>query len=331
VLGVWTAVTVVAGSGGVGSAHVAERIVAVVGGNIILLSELDDRAKPYMGEAEREADPKAREKKKALIRREVLERMIDDELIQLQATDLKVQVTSEDIDHAVEDIKKQNNINQDQLVEALKEQGMTLQQYRQDVMKRQIVRLRVISIAVRSRVSVSDDDVKTYYEQNVRGVGADRKVRASHIFIAIPEGASVQVSEQKQALAGELVRRARAGEDFAKLAREYSEDPATRKEGGDLGWFGKGALPAAVEEIVFGMEPGDVRGPIRAERGFHVLKLVERKDESVRPFAEVKEQLRQALFQQEMEKQTRNWLQELRKKAHIDVRLDQAPAKDKDK
>ena len=303
-------------------AHVSEKIVAVVGNDIILLSEMEERAKPYLGEAERETDPKIKEKKRQTILREVLERMIDEQLILQQAGDLKVTVTQDDIDKAVEDIKQQNHINQEQLTEALKEQGMTLPSYRQDL-KRQITRIKVISIAVRSRVSISDDDIKTYYEQNVKSTGVDRKVHASHIFVAIPDGATVQQVEEKRAFAAQLVQRARAGEDFAKLAREHSEDAATRKEGGDLGWFGRGALPSAVEEIVFNMEPGEVRGPIRAERGFHVLKLVDKKDEQVRPLSEVREQLRTALFTQEMEKQTKNWLAELRKKAHIDVRLDQ--------
>ena len=303
-------------------AHVTEKIVAVVGNDIILQSEMEERAKPYLGEAEREVDPKVKEKKRQTILREVLERMIDEQLILQQAGDLKVTVTQDDIDKAVDDIKQQNHINQDQLVEALKEQGMSLPSYRQDL-KRQITRIKVISIAVRSRVSISDDDIKTYYDQNVKSTGVDRKVHASHIFVTIPDGATVQQVEEKRAFAASLVQKARAGEDFAKLAREHSEDAATRKEGGDLGWFGRGALPSAVEEIVFNMEPGEVRGPIRAERGFHVLKLVDKKDEQVRPLAEVKEQLRTALFTQEMEKQTKNWLAELRKKAHIDVRLDQ--------
>jgi parvulin-like peptidyl-prolyl isomerase len=314
------ALLVGAGAGAAG-AHVVERIVAVIGTDVILQSELDERARPYLGEAERETDPKIREKKKTTITREVLERMIDEQLIVQQAADLKVTVTSEDVDKGVEEVKHQNNINTEQFLSALKEQGMTLASYRQDL-KRQITRLKVVGIAVRSRVTVSDDDVKTYYEQNVKSTGVDRKVHASHIFISIPENATVAQLEEKRAFAGELVRKARQGEDFAKLARENSEDAATRKEGGDLGWFGKGSLPPAVEEIVFGMDPGEVGGPIRAERGFHVIKLMDRKDEQVRPFNEVKEQLRVALFSQEMEKQTRSWLQELRKKAHIDVRLE---------
>jgi parvulin-like peptidyl-prolyl isomerase len=318
ILPVWFAGTV--------AARIVERIVAVVGGDVILKSDLDERMRPVMNEVEKEADPKAREKKLSMLQHEVLDRLVDEQLILQQAADLKVQVSPDDVDKAVDDIKKQNNITDQQLEAALKDQGISMTSYRQDL-KRQITRLKVIGIAVRSRVTVSDDDIKTYYDQNVRASGADRKVKASHIFIAIPEAATTSDVEQKREFAAGLVQRARGGEDFAKLAREHSEDPATRQSGGDLGWFGKGALPPAVEEIVFGMEPGEVRGPIRAERGFHVIKLMERKDEQAKPFAEVKEQLRAQLFQQEMEKQTRTWLQELRKKAHIDTRLDRPEEK----
>ena len=146
-------------------------------------------------------------------------------------------------------------------------------------------------------------------------------MHASHIFIAIPDGATPAEVERRRRLAGEIVRRARAGEDFAKLAKEYSEDSATKDEGGDLGYLTRGSLPKALEEVVFHMEAGEVRGPIRASRGFHVIKVLGRRDEGVKPFAEVKEQLRQQLYAQEMEKATKTWLQELRKKSHIEIRL----------
>jgi parvulin-like peptidyl-prolyl isomerase len=197
---------------------------------------------------------------------------------------------------------------------------MTLAQYRQDLRK-QILRLKVVNAAVRSRISVSDEEVKNYYEQVVRRTGTQRTVRASHIFIAIPEDATPKDVERKRRFAGDLVERARAGEDFAKLARTHSEDPATKEEGGDLGYFQRGSLPAAVEEIVFNMEVGEVRGPIRAARGFHIMKLLARKDEGVKPLKDVKEQLRQQLYAQEMEKATKAWLLEIRKKAHIESRL----------
>jgi parvulin-like peptidyl-prolyl isomerase len=299
-----------------------ERVVAVVNDEIILLSEVEERVGPIMAEMDRQGELAGRNRDAQImvLRRRVLDMLIDERLLLNQAHQLKLGVTSEEIDRALEEIRKQNNVDLDDLVKALRQQGMSMAQYRQDLRK-QILRLKVINAAVRSRISVSDEEVRNYYEQVVRRSGTNRTVRASHIFVAIPEDATPKDVERKRKQAGDLVERARAGEDFAKLARAHSEDPATKEEGGDLGFFSRGSLPAAVEEIVFGMDIGEVRGPIRAARGFHVLKLLARKDEGIKPLKEIKEQLRQQLYAQEMEKATKSWLQEIRKKAHIETRM----------
>ena len=308
--------------GAEGKGQVFERIVAIVNEDIILLSEVEERVGPIVAEMQRRGEITERNQgaQIMLLRRRVLDLLIDERLMLQQAQQLKLGVTSEEIDRALEEIRKQNNVEMDELVKALAQQGMTLAQYRQDLRK-QILRLKVVNAAVRSRVSVSDEEVRAYYDQMVRGAGGQRSVHASHIFIAIPDGATPAEVERRRRLAGEIVRRARAGEDFAKLAKEYSEDSATKDEGGDLGYLTRGSLPKALEEVVFHMEAGEVRGPIRASRGFHVIKVLGRRDEGVKPFAEVKEQLRQQLYAQEMEKATKTWLQELRKKSHIEIRL----------
>jgi peptidyl-prolyl cis-trans isomerase SurA len=310
------------GDGAKADGRVIERVVAVVNDEIILLSELEERVAPIVAEMDRqgEINLRSREAQLVVLRRRVLDMLVDERLMLNQAQQLKLGVTSEEIDRALEEIRKQNNVELDDLIKALRQQGMTLAQYRQDLRK-QILRLKVVNAAVRSRISVSDEEVKNYYEQRVRRSGTQRTVRASHIFVGIPEDASPKDVERKRRQAGDLVERARAGEDFAKLARAHSEDPATKEEGGDLGYFTRGSLPAAVEEIVFNMDIGEVRGPIRAARGFHVIKLLARKDEGVKPLKEIKEQLRQQLYAQEMEKATKAWLQEIRKKAHVESRL----------
>ena len=117
-----------------------------------------------------------------------------------------------------------------------------------------------------------------------------------------------------------MLERAKAGEDFAKLARELSDDAATRAEGGDLGFFGKDMLPKAIEELVFAMKPGEVRGPVRADRGFHVIKLVDRKTKDAKPLDDVKDDIRMQLRQKDMERQTKIYLAELRKKTLVDIR-----------
>jgi parvulin-like peptidyl-prolyl isomerase len=306
------------GGGGRAEARLVEKIAAVVGDNIILASEVEEKAAPLLADANRISDPQKRSARATALRREVLDRLIDDELILQQATDLKLTVSSEQVDQSIDEIKKQNGLDDDQLREALRGQGMTMASYRADL-KKQLLRYRVLNIAVGSRVSISDDEVKSYYDRHMKS-GGNVQVRASHIFVAIPDGADAAIVAEKQAWAKKLLERARAGEDFAKLAKQYSDDAATRGDGGDLGTFGKDMLPRAIEEIVFAMQPGDLAGPVRADRGFHVIKLIERKTKDAKPLSEVQDDIRIQLRQKEMEKQTKTYLAELRKKTLVDVR-----------
>ena len=298
-------------------ARMVEKIAAVVGENVVLASEVEEKAGPLMSDISKVTDPDKRAARASSLRREVLERLIDDELILQQAAELKLSVTSDQIDSSIAEIKKQNNIDDDQLREALRGQGMSMATYRADL-KRQLLRFRVLNIAVGSRVNVSDEEVKAYYERHMKG-SANTQVRASHIFVAIPEGADMAAAAEKQAQANKILERAKT-EDFAKLAREVSDDAATRAEGGDLGFFGKDMLPKPIEELVFAMKPGEVRGPVRADRGFHVIKLVDRKTKDAKPLDDVKDDIRMQLRQKDMERQTKIYLTELRKKTLVDIR-----------
>ena len=146
-------------------------------------------------------------------------------------------------------------------------------------------------------------------------------MRASHIFIAIPEDADNAALLDREKLAKSLLARVQSGEDFAKLAREYSQDAGTRAEGGDLGFIGRDILPKPLEELVFSMKVGDVNGPVRADRGFHIIKLVDKRAKDAKPFADVQDEIRVRLRQREMERQTKIYLGELRKKVLVDLRL----------
>jgi peptidyl-prolyl cis-trans isomerase SurA len=299
-------------------ARVVEKVAAVVGNDIVLASEVEEKAAMLMADANKITDPEKRAARASALRREVLDRLIDDELILQQAAELKLSISSEQVDASIDEIKKQNNINDEQLREALRGQGMSMAAYRADL-KRQLLRFRVLNIAVGSRVNIADEEVKAYYDRHMKE-SANVQVRASHVFIAIPEGADAVAVAEKQAQAQKVLQRAKAGEDFAKLARELSDDAATRAEGGDLGFFGKDMLPKAIEEMVFAMQPGEIRGPVRADRGFHVIKLVDRKTKDPRPFDDVKDDIRMQLRQKDMERQTKIYLAELRKKTLVDIR-----------
>jgi len=309
---------VLLGMANVAQARVVEKIVALVGDDIVLQSEVEDRAAPLMAEIAAIANPTEREARTNAIRREVLERLIDDQLLAQQATELKLTVGNDEIDRAIEQIKRDYSLTDEQLKDELRKQGLSMATYRQNT-KKEILKYRVINIAVGSKINVGDSEVQSYYDGHMKS--ANVQMRASHIFIAIPEGADNATVVEREKLARSLLARAQQGEDFAKLAREYSEDAGTRAEGGDLGFIGRDILPKPIEELVFSMHVGDIRGPVRADRGYHVIKLVDKRIKDAKPLAEVQDDIRIRLRQREMERQTKIYLGDLRKKILVDVRL----------
>jgi peptidyl-prolyl cis-trans isomerase SurA len=299
-------------------ARVVEKIAALVGDDIILQSEVEDRAAPLLTEIASIANPAEREARANAIRREALERLVQEQLLAQQATELKLTVSNDEIDRAIEQIKRDYGLDDTQLKDELRKQGLTMATYRQNT-KREILKYRVLNIAVGSKINVGDSEVQSYYDRHMKS--ANVQVRASHIFITIPEGADNATVIEREKLAKSLLARAQKGEDFAKLAREYSEDSGTRTEGGDLGFIGRDILPKPLEELVFSMRVGDIRGPVRADRGFHVIKLVDKRTKEAKPFAEVQDDIRARLRQREMERQTKIYLGDLRKKILVDIRL----------
>ena len=299
-------------------ARVVEKIAALVGDDVILQSEVEDRAAPLLADIASITNPSEREARINAIRREVLERLIDDQLLAQQATELKLTASNDEIDRAIEQIKRDYGLNDAQLKDELRKQGLSMATYRINT-KREILKYRVLNIAVGSKINVGDSEVQSYYDRHMKS--SNIQVRASHIFIAIPEDADNAAVVEREKLAKSLLGRAQNGEDFAKLAREYSEDAGTRAEGGDLGFIGRDILPKPMEELVFSMRVGDIRGPVRADRGFHVIKVVDKHAKEAKPFAEVQDDIRIRLRQREMERQTKIYLSDLRKKVLVDIRL----------
>jgi peptidyl-prolyl cis-trans isomerase SurA len=306
-------------AGRAADAKVVERIAAVVGDEVILESEVTDMSRPFLEQVAALPDAAERAQRTAAVRREILKGMIDDRLLVQQATELKLNVSSEEIDRAIEQLKRDYRLTDAQLTEELRKTGQTVASYRQNTRK-EILKYRVINIAVGSKVNPSDSDVESYYERHMK-TGTNIQVKVSHIFVAIPENADAAKVLEREQYAKKLLARVQAGEDFAALAKQFSEDQATRNDGGDLGYFGKEmGLPKPVEEMVFSMKVGDLGGPVRGNQGFHILKLIDRRAKDVKPLEEVKEELRAQIRQKEMERQTKIYLEELRRKTLVEVR-----------
>ncbi|MCA9663997.1 MAG: peptidylprolyl isomerase [Myxococcales bacterium] len=299
-----------------------ERIVGIVNDQILLLSQLNERLQPMIPRLQQIQDLTARQQKLAELRRQALEQMVDEKLIAQQALKLKLKVTDNELERAIKDVMKRNSLTKAQLEQALQREGKSLYAYKHQLLAPQLLRLKVLNVTVRSRVSVSEDEIKAQYQKNLRALGVDAKVNARHIFVEVPSNAGEAVVAKRRALAKKLYQMAtKKGADFAALAKQHSQDPVTRAQGGDLGWFGRGTLPTDIEDVVFKMKKGEIRGPLRGGRGFHVIQVVDTRASSARPYKEVRRQLRGQIYGRKLEKATKAWLREVRKKAHIVIKI----------
>lgn len=302
---------------------VVDRVVAVVNDHVILQSELETNVLPLAVELSSISDARERERRRSKLTSQVLEQMINDELIVQAAQDAQLKVESKEITAALDEIKKQNNLDDAGLEQALAMQGYSIASYKKEV-ERQLLRLRATSVLVRPRVSVTDEDVRARYDEMNRRSGAIGKVYLKHILIGLPESPSDQELASAKAKAAEIIDQAKAGVDFSELAQKHSDDPATAMGGGDLGWIERGSLATEWETVIFSMEKGEVRGPITGPTGLHVFYIGDVEKTDIQPFDKVESQLRNELMRQEMDKQTVLWLEELRKKAFIENKLEDA-------
>lgn len=146
--------------------------------------------------------------------------------------------------------------------------------------------------SVKKTINVTEQDLKTYYDQNVNRLGGQEERRASHILIAVAKGASAADKQKAKAKADEIAAEAKKSPDkFAELAKKYSQDPGSAAQGGDLDYFARGAMTKPFEDAVFAMKKGEIVGPVETDFGYHIIKLTDIKEPKQHNFEEMKPQI----------------------------------------
>jgi len=294
------------------SADVVERVVATVNNQAIFLSDLRGRAVPFLpqvAEAPTETERASRLKE---LYEELLTFLIDEKLIRQLADSSGIRVTDADVDNAIENLRLQNNMTEEQFAEALAAQGLGQAQYRKEL-KRQLVRLKVMNERVRSRVNVTEEEVRARYEQRARGEGNALRFQVSHLVVPVEDRASaIQVAAKRQE--AETLR--------ASLTPENFNARASRLGGGDLGWLSQGDLPEELERAILPLSPGEISEPVRGSKGFHIFFLQDRQVGTDFPsYEEMKQELYREMLDAAMLRQEKVFLDEMRRKAVINRML----------
>lgn len=168
-------------------------------------------------------------------------------------------------------------------------------------------RVQYVTLAPKDfRPQLSDAEVATYYSEHPKEFETPQQVHAAHVLVPVPQTGGSEAEDRARGKVADVIRRARAGEDFAKLAAEISEDPGTKAKGGDLGWISKGEMVPAFEAVAFTLRRGETSPePVRTPFGFHAIKVLEVREAGKKPLKEVAGQIRDRLAAEAADKAAR--------------------------
>jgi parvulin-like peptidyl-prolyl isomerase len=289
-----------------------ERVIVKVNGDIVTQSEFQSRQLAAIQAAR--VPPDGIE---AFLRENngrILQEAIDDLLLVQRAEELGIRLRPETLAGFIEGIKKENNIPSDEaLLEQLRREGMSLDDLKRNI-QRSVLRRETVQRDMAARVVLTEESVRADYDARVAEYTKPESIKLQQILV--PD----------EAVAAQLVSRARAGEDFATLARAFSED-ATRAAGGELGSFARGELSPSLDQAAFALAVGEVSEPIATPDGFRILRVQERTPASVTGFEQARAEIRERLGRERWAKEYDAYIGELRAASQrgIDLRVREVP------
>ena len=247
-----------------------DRVVAIVNDGIVLQSQLDDQIQMIMS---RLRGQNAQLPPAEVVRQQVLERLVLQEIQVQRADRLGVQVSDEMLNEALRDVAKRNGIPFEQMPLALGAQGVDYAAYRDDL-RREILMSMLRQRDVVPRIYVSPRELEQALQRQSQQADENAEYDVSHILLSLPESATADQVAIVERLAAEIHRRARTGEDFGQLALTYSQAQSAL-ERGKLGWRRLNQLPQFIADLVDELQPGEVAAPVRTPTGFHIVRLDE--------------------------------------------------------
>jgi peptidyl-prolyl cis-trans isomerase SurA len=254
------------------NAVLVDRVVAVVNKDVITYSELSEA----VAAAERQlARQSTSAPARPVLERQLLERLIVDKAQTQMARDIGIRVDDLQLDRAVQRIAQNNGLTLADFRRALERDGVPFDAWRQDL-REQIVLNRLREREVNDKIQVSDSEIDLFVEE-MKANPARVEFNLAHVLVRIPEQASPEAIAAARARAEKAQAEARAGTDFGRIAASYSDAPDALS-GGALGWRTPGRLPALFADALRSMKPGEVSDLLRSPAGFHVLKLIGRRD-----------------------------------------------------
>lgn len=301
-----------------GAAEIVDRIVAIVNNEVISLYELDQTVAPYIQKVKESQYPPDVERQVLFeIRSQVLNELINQKLTDQELKQQNISVSENEVDNTIERLKESRQITDEELRKFLEDEGITYDEYRKQT-KRQILRARLVNLEVRSKIVITEQDIKDYYNQHIAEYGGEKKYKLSNIFIRVSPVATEYERNSARNVMESILAELEAGKPFDTL-KNIEIDSSQRIEGGDLGEFSLEDLSSHLREIIEKLNTGEFTPVLQEPFGYQIV-YVEKKIESVgKSLTEATNEIEDKLFNQIVDQRYQSWLQSLRDRSHIKI------------
>jgi peptidyl-prolyl cis-trans isomerase C len=287
-------------------------VIADCNGDKIPKAEFENAVRAVEQRAGGSVPPEKRDE----IYRGVLDDLVAYRLLKQEVVSRQMTVSDADLDARIAAFKQQVGGDAN-FRTALQAQQITEAKLREDARTDLLVN-KLLEEEVNQKILVKASDIATFYEKNPDRFQQAESVRAAHILVAVPQGADDKVRAAARARAEAALKAAKAGQDFARLARQYSND-ASAQRGGDLGFIPKGQMVPAFEAAAFALQPGQISDLVETQFGYHVIKALEKRPARLVPFVEAAAQIEQFLEQQQRQEKSKALVEQLKAKGKVQI------------
>jgi peptidyl-prolyl cis-trans isomerase C len=292
---------------------VLPQVLAKIGDQPIGREELENAVKEAEAHAGRTVPPAERDS----VYRSLLDRVILFRLLSAEAKVRGITVTPQEVTERMGQIKQQFP-SEAEFQKELAKRHTTVAQLEEE-QRGDLLRAKTVEAEVAPRLAVTEQEMDAFYKSNPEQFKEPESVRASHILFGVAKDAPPAAKAATRTEAEGVLKRARAGEDFAALAKQYSKDPGSAAVGGDLNYFPHGQMVPAFDAAAFALKPGEISNLVETEFGFHIIKLTDRRAGRTVPLAEVKDKLEGFLKQRKQQELVQQYLLSLKAKYRVEV------------
>lgn len=300
------------------AAELVDRIVAIVNDDIILLTELNKAVAPLEEQIRSKGYAPEKEREEIFrLRQEMLNSLIDDKLADQEIKTAGIFVDDQEIDHAIEQVKKANFYSDEDLRRALTASGITMSDYRNEI-KKQMQRNQLVNQKVKSAIIITESDITDYYKNHPELYSSQEKYFIRNIIMPLTPGMSPEekklVREKMEKVHQELAN----GASFEQMAKDYSE-AMNAADGGKLGSFALNELAENIRAAVAPLKPGTFSSIVETDQGLQIFYVEDIAQSGGKEFSEATENIRQKLYEEAVNKKFQSWIETLRKDAHIKI------------